>query len=917
MAAPTFSNSSEGSVTGGVVVVSDSFVTIESARPACRDRGVPLVPVPTIRAAIDALERAAAAVVVADAATFHAATPKETAGFLDAAAGSSLVVVYPTAQALLRLPPGVTERSVLTMPRTEVVGLLPLKLRELFGEDLRTPDDEQTSVSARPVFASVPDFDEIMHKVEDGEVFEGPPAPDEEDAEDFMEEAPATREVAYLDPSSLTAEGAPPSSTGSVSESEVRAPVAPTSRSPLVSLEQSGPVGRAQPPVPLPAKSVADRPVPLPSPPAAPSSAPPASAAPASEQAAPTADHAVPLPSPPAPPSPAALPPDEKVALPSKSVADGPVPLPPKNDPGPAALPPDEKVALPSKSVADGPVPLPAKAADDPPPTEDYELLDSDSFVFDEVDDDDDGPPTDTDGPVPLPDPDLHIDIMPAVSVSTTSDTARTAPAHEDRGALPAPGRAGPSDTERMPPAPSRLDPADRPPDPAALTIERGTRNWEERTEVTGIFNRELTQVVWNTQEPRNAIPTVVEKNEYEIERLIGKGKNASVYLARWPGEVDYVALKVLDPALAAQEKFKLRFRREIRAQAVLNHPNIVRVRRFGRRRGSYYVAFELVKGNLADVLADLGPVPSPIVCLVLDRILAALDVAHRRGVFHRALKPSNLMVTHQGEVKLGDFSVAKSTIDPYESVHGARLGAAEYFSPEQAMGEKIGPKTDLFSLATVAMELLIGENPFDKKTFGDAVLAVSGNPAPFAPSLSARAPLWLSCFVRHLHMREVGMRPESAHAARMLLAPLTNAVQAKYPDLLPRFFAAPRAIKAQLDRDEAETLAALGLKLAHGSPAGYRRAALVLRRVRALDRTNTEVAQVYDELKSGCGFRFLKPDLKAGRGTPADIEHALEDGRLLDYAHGLLVKGLSSPYEDRARQDLIDLIGPPDQALR
>jgi serine/threonine-protein kinase len=205
----------------------------------------------------------------------------------------------------------------------------------------------------------------------------------------------------------------------------------------------------------------------------------------------------------------------------------------------------------------------------------------------------------------------------------------------------------------------------------------------------------------------------------------------AEVYLAHDDVLDRDVALKVMSGRYADDDEFVERFRREAQSAAALSHPNIVSIYDRGESEdGTYYIAMEYLSGGtLKDRILKRGALPPRTAAAVALQIAEALRVAHRAGVVHRDIKPHNVLITANGDVKVGDFGIARAASSSTMTRTGSILGTAHYISPEQAMGEPVGPQSDLYSLGVVLYEMLTGELPYDAETpIGIAMKHVNGH---------------------------------------------------------------------------------------------------------------------------------------------------------------------------------------------
>ena len=234
--------------------------------------------------------------------------------------------------------------------------------------------------------------------------------------------------------------------------------------------------------------------------------------------------------------------------------------------------------------------------------------------------------------------------------------------------------------------------------------------------------------------------PNVIN-NRYQLVRRIGRGGMAEVHLAHDLLLDRDVALKILFPEHAVDPNFVERFRREAQAVAGLNHPNIVSVYDWGQTGNTYFMAMEYVEGRtLADLIRRHGKIEPRNAAGAAMSIAEALAYAHRNNVVHRDIKPANILIGSNGAVKVVDFGIARALDAGHEeglTQDGAVMGTATYFSPEQAKGEGLDLRSDLYSLGIVLYEMLAGQPPFS----GDSALAtaykqVNEKPAPLKKHL-------------------------------------------------------------------------------------------------------------------------------------------------------------------------------------
>ena len=213
----------------------------------------------------------------------------------------------------------------------------------------------------------------------------------------------------------------------------------------------------------------------------------------------------------------------------------------------------------------------------------------------------------------------------------------------------------------------------------------------------------------------------------YAVLEPVGSGGMAEVYRARDELLGRDVAVKVLNDRLSRDKSFVERFKREAQSAANLNHPNIVSLYDYGSDEGAYYIVMEFIEGKaLGEMVAESGPFLPERAAEITADVAAALERAHSSGIVHRDIKPNNIMVTTGGQTKVTDFGIARalgaSTEQTQMTQTGMVIGTAAYLSPEQAQGNPVDARSDVYSLGCVLYEMLAGKAPFS----GDTPLAIA-----------------------------------------------------------------------------------------------------------------------------------------------------------------------------------------------
>jgi serine/threonine-protein kinase len=290
-------------------------------------------------------------------------------------------------------------------------------------------------------------------------------------------------------------------------------------------------------------------------------------------------------------------------------------------------------------------------------------------------------------------------------------------------------------------------------------------------------MSKSMTQAKATAAARAQALVTL--DGRYHITERIAVGGMGEVYLAHDAVLAREVAIKVLHRSLSGDQGFVDRFRREARAAATLNHPNIVTVYDWGAVDGIYYMVMEYVRGrSVREVLNARGALAPAQTAAVLDQTLAALEHAHAKGIVHRDLKPENILITTEGVVKLTDLGLARAFADAKSTRAGAVTGTVQYLSPEQIRGEPADPRSDLYALGIVGYELLTDRLPFTGETpMAIAYKHLSDRVPPPSASV-AGLPADLDGFISSATDPDREMRPESAAEMRRDLMTITPQVE-------------------------------------------------------------------------------------------------------------------------------------------
>ncbi|MES1178724.1 MAG: serine/threonine-protein kinase [Myxococcales bacterium] len=243
--------------------------------------------------------------------------------------------------------------------------------------------------------------------------------------------------------------------------------------------------------------------------------------------------------------------------------------------------------------------------------------------------------------------------------------------------------------------------------------------------------------------------PGTVILGRYRLDSVLGRGGMGSVWRAEHLQLRSPVAVKLLDSAISNNEHMLSRFMREAQSAASLRSPHVVQIFDYGVEAGTAFIAMELLQGeSLADRIARMKQLPAEEVIRFLSQVLRAIAKAHETGIVHRDLKPDNIFICADDPefAKVLDFGVAKVTNNELTAASGSRtqtgmmIGTPYYMSPEQTQAKEVDQRADLWAIAVIAYECLVGARPFAGDSFGELVIAICTKPVP-VPSQQATVP--------------------------------------------------------------------------------------------------------------------------------------------------------------------------------
>jgi predicted ATPase len=321
---------------------------------------------------------------------------------------------------------------------------------------------------------------------------------------------------------------------------------------------------------------------------------------------------------------------------------------------------------------------------------------------------------------------------------------------------------------------------------------------------------------------PQNELLTLTAGSRfgrYEILGALGAGGMGEVYRARDPHLGRDVAIKILSRKLSEGKLNVKRFKQEAGSASALNHPNIVTIFELGEVDSTYYIAMELIEGDLLREMLRAGRIPLQTVIRIAAQIADGMAKAHVAGVVHRDLKPENLMVSRDGLVKILDFGLAKlarsdanpqlevETVGPSQTNPGAVLGTVPYMSPEQANGLPVDFRSDQFSFGSLLYEMVTGKRAFPQRGAAEILAAILRDEPEAAASLNPQAPAPLCWVIGRCLAKNPNDRYDSTHdLARDLAAIRDRLPEAPSRHLAPRINTLPNQATAFIGREREVT---------------------------------------------------------------------------------------------------------------
>lgn len=376
----------------------------------------------------------------------------------------------------------------------------------------------------------------------------------------------------------------------------------------------------------------------------------------------------------------------------------------------------------------------------------------------------------------------------------------------------------------------------------------------------------------------------MTDNKNFKVLQTVASGGTAVLYKAIQVSLDRVVAVKRLHPHLTTDENFTRRFVLEAKAAASLDHENIVRVIDFGVEDGSYQMVMEFVEGeSLKEVLDRWRPVNFDLALAMVHQTCRGLEHAHAKGIVHRDIKPGNVMLTKTGIVKITDFGLAKLTQGT--SVNTAAdsiLGTPLYMSPEQAFGESVDQRSDLFSLGTVLYELLTGRQPFASENYMGVIQNIIHKDIPSVRELNPEIPSNIESLVMRALAKNRDQRFQSARDFREAIEAVLGAeglsrTSAALPALLERNTDTRLLTKSMVAPANVSASSSKKKKQPSGA-ASWATSSSAMKRERSASRVWIPVAAVVLVAAGVAGFMYW-PELRGGNApfasAPATVQQS------------------------------------------
>ena len=375
---------------------------------------------------------------------------------------------------------------------------------------------------------------------------------------------------------------------------------------------------------------------------------------------------------------------------------------------------------------------------------------------------------------------------------------------------------------------------------------------------------------------------------QYEIVDILGQGGMSVVYKGRHKLTEQLVALKILPPELAAHSQVKSRFLEEARALAQLDHPNIVHLYNFGQENGCFVLAMQYVEGDTWEriILENQAQQWWEAARVACD-VLRALEYAHTRGIVHRDMKPSNVLVrASDGAATVMDFGIAKMTTSSKLTATGQTMGTVRYMSPEQVRGQSVDLRTDIYSLGATLYEAVVGDTPFDGETHFEIMTKHLNEPPRPPTALGVHMPLAFEEALMRSMAKRADDRWESARDMRKAIQACMKDADVGHAETqrLSREIVSPKK-PPQVEPKHtdahasglASTLEPTGTKVAHdmadvaheGKTSGRPRLWMALAAIVAVASTGVAWVLARGGGTTGEGDRIAEAGADAGGGGP------------------------------------------------